>query len=261
MLVTCRGIHKLSDSRAEIDCSESYTLTDPKGKWMTGYSAAAASLNRGALISGAVGGSIRDVDYQGREASSIVTDTLTVLGQWQGSLPVTLALRVHYGFDGSGESRLVAELRSALSGRSGPRNRVRIDILHTPLDGATLFNVNNTGNYQTPDDGAYPSSATIDLLVTQMVEPGSPHIDVRADLRAYALPVLGGFESTVSSRSNAVARIRVSAPCPVDLASDSGVFLDENDDSGRVELAAGDESLLCTAWVCEADGVGATPTP
>ena len=250
VLVTCRGIHKMSDERAQVDCAESYTLSDPQGGLMTGYSTALSSLTRGALAAGAAGGVIRDASYHGRKASSILLDTVTATGAWRGAMPITVSLRVQFGFGGYGVSRLDAIVRSALPRNSGNTNQARVRIQHTALGAATLVSVDSTGNFKVPGDDAYPSAATIDLLVTQLIEPDSPTINLRADLYAYALPNLSQLESTTSSIVNAEAHVRVSSPCPVKFRSGSGVFL-ADDDAGWSGPALWDGAD--PTWVCSAE--------
>ena len=86
----CRGIQELSLSEAEVSCYESNTLTDSAGHIMFGYTAAAASLKQGKLTADATGGAIRDVGYNGGEATALLKDKISIRGEWQGSIPVTV---------------------------------------------------------------------------------------------------------------------------------------------------------------------------
>ena len=247
LLATCSGLHQLADDRPEVDCDESYVLTDPQGSLISGYSTARANLNCLQLDAAAAGGHIRDTAYHGREAVSKVLDTFTVIGNWQDSLPVTVSMRVRYRLDGFGESRLDTVLQLSPAKRGLERNRANLRVLHTKLGGAFLFNVDSGGNYRMPGDGRYPPMSFIELWVTQMVEPHSPVVDLRAELHAYPLPTIGGLEPTIFSLVNAQATIRVSSPCPVEMISDSGRDLALENPGEKMEGLAptGDPSWTC----------------
>ena len=249
LLVPCWGKHRLSDDRTQLDCNESYVLTGPQGALVTGYSKATANLNRGDLAAAAIGAHIRDTEYHGRQASSIILDTLTVSGEWRGSLPVTISMRVNYRFDGFGESRLDTGLQLTPSNRGQERNRAAVRVLHTGFGGAPLFNVDSAGNHQVPGDGPYPSASFIELLVTQMLRLDSPVIDLRAELQSYALPSIGHFGTTLVSLVAAQATIRVSSPCPVEITSDSGEFMAKKYPGAKIDVAvpAGDSTWVCTS--------------
>ena len=89
---TCKGIVDFSDSAIRARCHEANLLTDPEGGLVSGFTTAAVDVATGALNAGAAGGQIRDVGYNGGEASAFFKDRLTILGDWQGAIPVTVSM-------------------------------------------------------------------------------------------------------------------------------------------------------------------------
>lgn len=223
----CRGIQEFSMSEPEVSCYQSDTLTDSAGHIMFGYTAAAASLTRGKLTASASGGAIRDIGYNGGEATALLKDKISIQGEWQGSIPVTVSVWVAYKFAGFGESRIHASLGTTTVQRPVAENRVSIRLVHRGFNQASLSNVNNMGTYQSPEDGSYPAQSILSLSVTETIERESPYLEVRARLDSYALPNLDTLNPTASSLVNVEARISVSLPQPLKFTSESGTFLSE----------------------------------
>ena len=236
--VTCRGVFRLSVTEPALQCGEDDMLTDPDGGLMSAFSAATVDLASAELKAGAAGGAIRDVGYIGREASSLMLETWWLDGDWQGPMPVTISLRIRYGFGGYGEGRLVVHLRSSTTGSPRGDNHAGVRMSHTELGGAALIEDTTAGNYALPQPGTYPASSSLDLSVIQLIEPHDAVVEVRADLYVFAFPSLTTFDSTISALVNAEAELGLSAPCPVEVRTTTGarvakVVPQPSDDSWR----------------------------
>lgn len=220
--VTCRGLFQLSVTEAALQCSESDMLTDPQGGLMSAFSAAEAALSDPRIGVGAAGGGIRDVGYIGREATALILQSVRIIGEWQGRMPLTVTLEIQYGFGGYGEGRMKAALRSSLDGTIRRENLSGFRMRHTELGGATLIDDDSSGDYTLPQPGLYPSRSTLTLSVVQSVPSEQPGVRIRADLQALATPSLGNIEVSTSALVRAQARILLSAPCPVGARSRNG---------------------------------------
>ena len=173
--VTCRGLFQLSVTEPALQCSESDMLTDPQGGLMSAFSAAEAALSDPRIGVGAAGGAIRDVGYIGREATALMLQSVRIIGEWQGRMPLTVTLEIQYGFGGFGEGRMRAALRSSLDGAIRGENLSGFRMRHTELGAAMLIDDNSSGDYTLPQPGPYPSRSTLSLSVVQAVpseEPG-----------------------------------------------------------------------------------------
>ena len=220
--VTCRGLFQLSVTEPALQCSESDMLTDPQGGLMSAFSAAEAALSDPRIGVGAAGGGIRDVGYIGREATALMLQSVRIIGEWQGRMPLTVTLEIQYGFGGYGEGRMRAALRSSLDGTIRRENLSGFRMRHTELGGATLSDDDSSGDYTLPQPGPYPSRSTLSLSVVQPVPSEQPAVRIRADLQALATPSLGSIDVSTSALVRARARILLSAPCPVGARSRNG---------------------------------------
>lgn len=208
--VTCRGVHQLSTTERAVSCHETDAFTDRDGRIFFGHTAAAADLANGTLMASASGGSIRDIGYNGGEATALLKDEIPVPGEWRGTIPVTITMRIAYRFAGFGESRIHASLSATSAPGPSVRNRALIRLSYRGFDQATLRNVANDGSYAAPEDGAYPARAVLTMSVTEMVAASSPRVTVRARLDGYALPNLDSINPSADSLVDAEARITVS---------------------------------------------------
>ena len=145
--VTCRGLFQLSVTEPALECSESDMLTDPQGGLMSAFSAAEAALSDPRVGVGAAGGGIRDVGYIGREATALMLQSVRIIGEWQGRMPLTVTLEIRYGFGGYGEGRMKAALRSSLDGTIRRENLSGFRMRHTGLGGAMLTDDASSGDY------------------------------------------------------------------------------------------------------------------
>ena len=220
--VTCRGLFQLSVTEPALECAESDMLTDPQGGLMSAFSAAEATLSDPRVGVGAAGGGIRNVGYIGREATALMLQSVRIIGEWKGRMPLTVTLEIQYGFGGYGEARMKAALRSSLDGTIRRENLSGFRMRHTELGGATLTDDDSSGDYTVPQPGPYPSRSTLSLSVVQPVPSGQPAVRIRADLQALATPSLGSIDVSTSALVRARARILLSAPCPVGARSRNG---------------------------------------
>ncbi len=223
----CRGIQKFSMTDASVSCQESSVLNDRDSHLMLGHTRATASLVRGLLIASAAGGQIRDVGANGGEAGALFMDRLTVAGDWEGAIPVTVHLCLAYDFAGFGESRLHAALRSSSANSSAAGNQARVRLSHQGFAGTVLADFRSHGQFEIPAEGSLPGRSHLLLSVTEKLERSSPHLSVRVDVTAFALPNLNALEPVLSSFVGVTAWILVSLPPPLAFTSESGVFLSE----------------------------------
>ena len=212
--VTCKGIHKLSTAATADSCFEDAMLHDGHGRFLSSVSGAHADPVRGILSASAGGGSIRDIGYGGREATSVIAERFRLRGAWTGVMPVEITLTLHYDFEGDGESRLRAMLRSSSGTATRHEHRAAVKLRHTGLGGAVLVAGTAKGRFEQPDPGRIARRATIELKVVQGIDAADPVFDLRADLLAYALPNLGPFDESLASLVRARGAIEFSAPCP-----------------------------------------------
>ena len=212
--VTCKGIHKLSSIATADSCAESGMLNDAEGRFLPSFSEAHADLGHGTLAATAGGGAIRDVGYDGREATSVIIERLRIEGSWTGKMPVEIAMRLHYRFEGDGESRLGALLRSSATESVRAEHQAAMWMRYTGLGGAVVLAGRTRGRFTQPADGAISNRTTIELKVTQVVDAAAPNLEIRADLTAYAMPNLGLFEESLTSLVQAQGEIELAAPCP-----------------------------------------------
>ena len=222
--VTCRGIFQLSVTEPALECAESGLLSDPDGGLLSAFSAAEARLVDARLAAGAAGGAIRGVGYIGREASVLLLQNLRIVGDWQGSMPLTLRLELEYGFGGYGEGRMKAALRSSESGALRRENHAGLRMRHTGLGGALLDDDNSSGNYSLPQPGPYPARSALTLGVVQPVPRERPEIVVRVDLYVLATPSLGHLDATTSALATTRAELVIAAPCPVSVHARDGAL-------------------------------------
>lgn len=208
--VTCRGVQQLSTTERAVSCHETDAFTDRDGRILFGHTAAAADLANGTLTASASGGSIRDIGYNGGEATALLKDEIPVPGEWRGSIPVTVTMRIAYRFAGFGESRIHASLSATSAPGPSARHRALIRLSHRGFDQVSLRSVAGDGSYAVPADGAYPSRAVLTMSVTEMVAASSPRVTVRARLDGYALPNLDSVNPSADSLVDAEARITVS---------------------------------------------------
>ena len=221
--VTCKGIHKLSTTATGDYCTESAMLNDADGRFLPSLSEAHADLGRGVLIATAGGGAIRDVGYEGREATSVIIEQLRMSGSWTGEMPVEVTMSLHYRFEGEGESRLGVMLGSSTSGAVRAEHRAAAWIHHTGLGGAVVLAGRTRGRFEQPPDGSIASRTAVEFKVIQRVDAATPDVKIRADLIAYALPNLGLFEESLASLVHAHGEIALSAPCPIRIEGPSHI--------------------------------------
>ncbi|MDX1433650.1 MAG: hypothetical protein R3286_14500 [Gammaproteobacteria bacterium] len=219
--VTCRGIQEYSRFERALSCDESNVLTDQDGRLVFGHTSAQADLARGTLAASASGGSVRDVGYNGGEATALFKDEFAVEGAWQGEVPVTVSMWITYRFAGSGESRIHASLGATASSGLIADDRAQIRLHHRGFNKATLQNVINDGGYRTPQNGSYPAQSTLVMSITEMVAFDSPRLIVRARVDSYALPNLDTINPSAASLVDVRARISVSLPEHLHLRSES----------------------------------------
>ncbi len=208
-----------------VSCQESSVLSDENEHLMLGHTRAAASLPRGLLLTSAAGGQIRDVGSNGGEAGALLMDRLTITGDWDGFIAVTVRLCVEYEFAGFGESRIHATLRTSSAASATGDNQARVRLSHRGFAGTRLSDFESRGEFEIPEEGSRPSQSTLTLSVTEKVHHSSPAMSVRADIAAFALPNLEALEPVLSSFSRAVAWISVSLPERLEFSSESGMFL------------------------------------
>ena len=222
--VTCRGQFQLSLTETALECSESDLLTGAQGGLLSAFSAARADLGTTELSAGAAGGAIRHVGYIGREASALLLRRFRITGDWQGAMPLTLTLELQYGFDGYGEGRMKAALRSSRGGGTRREHYAGLRMRHTALGGAVLTDDRSDGDHSLPQPGRYPSRSTLSLSVVQPVPREAPSVEVRADLYVLATPSLGRFDASTSALVAAQGKLVLAAPCPVRAHSVNGVL-------------------------------------
>ena len=213
--VTCKGIHKLSATATADSCAESGMLNDAEGRFLPSHSEAHADLGRGVLVATAGGGAIRDVGYDGREATSIIIEQFRLNGSWTGKMPVEITMRLRYRFEGDGESRLGVLLRSSTAAAVRGEHQAAMWMRYTGLGGAVVLAGRTRGRFEQPADGSIASRTTIELKVTQAIDAAAPNLEIRADLAAYAMPNLGLFEESLTSLVQAQGEIELAAPCPI----------------------------------------------
>ena len=212
--VTCKGIHKLSSAATADSCFEDAMLHDGHGRFLSSVSGAHVDPVRGTLSASAGGGSIRDIGYGGREATSVIAERFRLSGTWTGVMPVEITLTLQYDFEGDGESRLRAMLRSTSGAATRREHRAAIRMRHTGLGGAVLVAGTAKGRFEQPEAGRIARRATIEIKVVQGIDAAHPVFDMRADLLAYALPNLGSFDESLTSLVRARGELEISAPCP-----------------------------------------------
>ena len=213
--VTCKGIFKLSSTSSESSCAESAMLDDAHGRFLPSHSEALADRGHGLLAAAAAGGAIRDVGYGGRDSTSLFIEQLRLGGAWKGRMPVEITMKLRYRFEGDGESRLIALLRSSVSGGAGRgEHQAAVRMRYTELGGAVVVAGDTRGRFEQPADGRAARRTTIELRVIQMVDASAPEIVIRADLSVHAMPNLGSFEESLTSLVQAQGEIGLAAPCP-----------------------------------------------
>ena len=222
--VTCKGNYQMSSEHQKLQCAEADSFVDADGTLQTPSSTASANLRTQHLVAEVAGSSIRHVSYQGRTASALIADALTLSGSWTGKLPVTFDLRIDYRFDGFGESQLLAALRSSRTLPPYKRKLAAIQLRNTGLGGTRLFVDGNEGNVVVPQSGYYPVAATIDVSITELLEASATIVRLRTDLTAHSLPNLSNLDPTISSILVSRARLLLSAPCLVEVATSSGTL-------------------------------------
>lgn len=212
--VTCKGIHKLASDATGDSCAESGMLDDAEGRFLSSISEAVADLGSGVLAATAGGGAIRGVGYGGREATSVIIERFRLRGSWTGTMPVEITMKLRYRFEGDGESRLGALLRSSIPNKFRAVHQAAMWVHFTGLGGAVVLEGRTRGRFEQPADGAIANGATIELKVTQDIDAAAPDLEIRADLFAYAMPNLGSFEESLTSLVQAQGEIELTAPCP-----------------------------------------------
>ena len=217
--VTCKGIYKLSSSSIGDSCAESGMLDDARGRFLPSFSEAHADLGRGMLAAMAGGGAIRGVGYGGREATSVIIERFRLNGSWTGEMPVEISMKLRYRFEGDGESRLGALLRSSASNAVRGEHQAAMWMHYTGLGGAVVLAGRTRGRFEQPAEGGIENRTTIELKVIQGIDATAPDLEIRADLAAYAMPNLGMFEESLTSLVDAHGEIELSAPCPFDVES------------------------------------------
>ena len=210
-----------------VSCQESRVLSDENEHLMLGHTRAAASLPRGLLSTSAAGGQIRDVGSNGGEAGALLMDRLSIIGDWDGFVPVTIRLCIEYQFAGFGESRIHATLRTSSAHSATGDNQARVRLSHRGFGGTRLSDFESRGEFEIPEEGSRAPQSTLALSVTEKVHHSSPEMSVRADIAAFALPNLEALEPVLSSFSRVVAWISVSLPERLEFSSESGMFLSE----------------------------------
>ena len=223
--VTCKGIHKLSTSAAGDSCAESGMLDDAHGHFLPSFSEAHADLGRGILAATAGGGAIRDVGYDGREATSVIIERFRLNGRWTGEMPVEITMKLRYRFGGDGESRLGVFLRSSTAGAVRGEHQAAIWMHYTGLGGAVVVQGRTRGRFEQPPEGSIASRTAIELKVIQSIDAATPNLQIRADLIAYALPNLGLFEESLTSLVDAHGEIELTAPCPFRIEARSSTIV------------------------------------
>ena len=218
--VTCKGIHKLSSDPAGDSCAESGMLDDGQGRFLPSFSEAHADLGRGILTATAGGGAIRDVGYDGREATSVIIERFRLNGSWTGKMPVEIVMKLRYRFEGDGESRLGALLRSSTSNAVRGEHQAAMWMRYTGLGGAVVLAGRTRGRFEQPADGGIADRTTVELKVVQSIDAAAPELEIRADLTAYAMPNLGLFEESLTSLVDAHGEIALTAPCPFRFEAD-----------------------------------------
>lgn len=212
--VTCKGIFKLSSTDTSDTCAESGKLDDAHGRFLPSFSEAHADLARGVLAATAGGGAIRDVGYDGREATSVIIEQFRLDGSWTGTMPVEITMKLRYRFEGDGESRLGVLLRSSAARAVRGEHQAAMWMRYTGLGGAVVLAGDTRGRFEQPADGSIEHRTTIELKVVQHIDAATPDLEVRADLTAYAMPNLGLFEESLTSLVDAKGEIELAAPCP-----------------------------------------------
>jgi hypothetical protein len=224
----CRGVQEFSTSKALVSCAESSVLGGEGPQLLLGHTQAEASLARGSLMASAAGGQIRDVGSNGGEAGALFMDRLTISGDWDGAIPVTVRLCVQYAFAGFGESRIHAVLRTSSKGASTGGNQAGMRLSHRGFGGTVLGDLNSRGRFDIPLEGPRAAHSTVQLSVTEEVDRRVPELKLRVDVAAYALPNLELLEPVLSSFSRVEAFVLVSLPAPLVFSSESGLFLSES---------------------------------
>jgi hypothetical protein len=224
----CRGVQELSMSDGDVSCQESSVLDDDNNHLMLGHTRASASLPRGLLLISAAGGQIRDVGSNGGEAGALLADQLTISGDWDGLVLVTVQLCVDYKFAGFGESRIHATLRTSSGESTGGANQARVRLSHRGFGETALADFGSFGEFDIPQESDYPLQSRLLLSVTEKIHREFPEMNLRADIAAFALPNLEALEPVLSSFGGASAWISVSLPEPLEFSSESGMFMDEN---------------------------------
>ena len=224
----CRGVQELSMSDSDVSCEESSVLEDDNNNLMLGHTRASASLPQGLLLISAVGGQIRDVGSNGGEAGALLADRLTISGDWDGFVFVTVGLCVDYRFAGFGESRIHATLRTSSGESTGGGNQARVRLSHRGFGETKLADFGSLGEFDIPQEGDRPLQSRLLLSVTEKIHHDTPEMNLRADIAAFALPNLEALEPVLSSFAAASAWISVSLPEPLEFSSESGMFMDEN---------------------------------
>ena len=213
--VTCKGIHKLSTTMTGDSCAENGMLNDADGRFLPSFSEAHADLGHGILAATAGGGAIRDVGYDGREATSVIIEQFRLNGSWTGKMPVEITMRLRYRFEGDGESRLGVLLRSSTAKAVRGEHQAALWMRYTGLGGAVVLAGRTRGQFEQPANGSIASRTTIELKVMQIIDAATPDLEIRADLAAYAMPNLGLFEESLTSLVQANSEIELVAPCPI----------------------------------------------
>ena len=234
----CRGIQEFSLSERQVSCQESSVLSDDDERLMLGHTRAAADLALARLSASAAGGQIRDIGSNGGEAGALLMDRLTIIGNWGGSVAVTVRLCVAYKFAGFGESRIHATLRTSSAGNAAGDNQARVRLSHRGFGGTVLADFESRGDFGIPEQGSHAPQSVFELSATEKVHHSRPTMNLRADIAAFALPNLEALEPVLSSFSEAVAWISVSLPARLRFSSESGVFLSQRPVTGRMELEA-----------------------
>ena len=228
-MAECSGVHQLSLTEPTVRCAEFSTLTDEVGNLIPGYTRAEAHLRTGLLAVATAGGQIRDVGFNGGEATAMLKERLHLHGTWEGSLPVTVSIWLDYQFGGERGSRLDAMLSTTSRGNWHGDNRAQIRLEFYELSGTSLFDLDSTGNFEIPAEGRYEGRSLLRVAVTELVTRARPIIDIRTFLKGYALPYLGRLGSVVSAFASATARISIAAPCQIVVTSSTGLFLADSD--------------------------------
>jgi hypothetical protein len=223
----CRGVQEFSMTGGKVSCQESSVLDNDSEHLLLGHTRATASLARGLLIASAAGGQIRGVGSNGGEAGALFMDRLTITGDWDGFVSVTVRLCVAYKFAGFGESRIHATLRTSSVNSAAGDNRARVRLSHRGFGAAALADFDSRGEFEIPRQGSHPLQSNVVLSVTEKVHRNSPEMNLRADIGAFALPNLEALEPVLSSFGKAVAWISVSLPERLAFSSESGMFMGE----------------------------------